>query len=92
MSISIETLKEAVEIKEQIAALEVRLSQILGGNIGDRAEADGGGDIDNRIETDGTEVGNRKRGRRKMSAAARVKIAEAQRARWAKQKRVSAAK
>jgi len=33
MSISLETLKEAVQIKEQISQLEARLSRILGGSV-----------------------------------------------------------
>jgi hypothetical protein len=33
MSISLQTLKEAVQIKEQISQLEARLSRILGGSV-----------------------------------------------------------
>ncbi len=80
MSISIETLKEAVEIKEQIAALEARLAKVLAGQ-----------EINNGLLVQGGEVGNRKKGRRTMSAAARAKIAAAQKARWAKQKGTSSA-
>jgi hypothetical protein len=71
-NLSIESLKEAVEIKEQITALESRLSKILGGS-------GGAGTIPAPLST-------AKKGRRKMSAAARAKIAAAQRARWAKAK------
>lgn len=80
MSISIEILKEAIAIKEEIASLESRLVKILGTT-----------DIGDRIEAETTGVGGRKKGRRKMSAAGRARIAEAQRARWAKRNKVSPA-
>lgn len=70
MSISIETLKEAINIKESIQKLEARLSQILGGNL-------------NIFESAPKKRG---RGPGKLSAAARAKIAAAQKARWAKAK------
>lgn len=71
MSISIATLKEALHIKESIQQLEARLARILGG------------------ESPTAEIASSpapgKRGRRKMSAAARAKISAAQKARWAAQ-------
>ena len=73
MTISIDTLKEAIFIKESIAALEARLNNILGGVAPSPAPA----------------VKSAKQGRKTMSAAARAKIADAQRARWAKQKGTS---
>ena len=71
MSISIETLKEAISLKEKITALETRLSKILGGG---------------EVPTPFFKPEPAKRRRRKMSASARAKIAAAQRARWAKLK------
>ena len=73
MSISLDHLKEAVAIHEQIAALEARLEKILTG--------------DGHLPLPFSLIV--KKGRKKMSAAARAKIAEAQRARWAKQKGTS---
>lgn len=100
MTISIDTLKEAVQIKEQIAALEAKLQKILGHN-DDRSlpvsPAKKGRPRKNVSEktsddsnhpwasTADNQSGTKKR-RRKMSAAARAKIAAAQRARWAKAK------
>jgi hypothetical protein len=70
MSISLNTLKEAVQIKEQIAVLEARLEKVLGGAaVAASAPAAKG-----------------KRGRGKLSAAGRAKIAAAQKLRWAKAK------
>ena len=77
MSISIESLKEAVQIKEQIAALETRLNKILGNSPVEFAPASAPVPVS--------------KGRKQMSAAAREKIAAAQRARWAKSKGSSAA-
>lgn len=74
MSISLTTLKEAVNIKEQIAALEARLAKVLGGGTVASAPAAKG-----------------KRGRGKLSAAGRAKIAAAQKLRWAKAKGNTAA-
>ena len=64
-SISVEILKEAIAIKEQIVALEQKLAKIAGGEIAS---------IEKVI----------KKGRKKMSPAARGKIAAAAKARWAK--------
>ncbi len=74
MSISIAILKEAIEIKESILQLETRLAKILGGNAIAAASVE-----EISIPVPG------KRGRRKMSAAARAKISAAQKARWAVQ-------
>jgi len=69
--ISVQQLKRAVVVREQIEELEAELVAILGEShaTGASASANGHG------------------GRRKMSAAARAKIGAAQRARWAKQKK-----
>ena len=68
----LEKLEEALSIKRQIASLEARLSSLFGAS--SKAAADKGA----------TTSGGR--GRRKMSPAARAKIAAAQRARWARAK------
>ena len=78
MRISLEHLKEAVHIKESIATLEARLENILSG-------------VASSVSTVVEKILPVKRGRRKMTASARAKIAEAQRARWARQKGTSAA-
>ena len=72
MSISLDKLKEAISIKESIAALEARLEKLLGGG--------GGGEMPSPFSKP------IKKGRHKMSAAGRARIAAAQRARWAKSK------
>ena len=67
--LSVEQLRKAVQIKEQIAALEGQLAGLLGG----------------KSVSTSTAVAAPS-GRRGMSAAARAKIAAAQRARWARVK------
>jgi hypothetical protein len=74
MSISLSTLEEAISIKEQIAELESRLAAILGDESGEVAAPS---------------PKALKKGRRKMSAAGRARIAAAQKLRWAKQKGTS---
>jgi hypothetical protein len=73
MSISIESLTEAIQIKKQIAELETRLGKLLGG-------------ILPASVVSAIAPAAKKGGRRKMSPAARARIAAAQRARWAKAK------
>jgi hypothetical protein len=68
---SVEQLRRAVAVREQIAELEQELAGILG---------------DSSSSVKGIS-GNGRRVRRKMSASARAKIAAAQRARWARQKK-----
>ena len=68
-NISVQQLKRAVTLREQIEKLEGELTDILGKSPAVEVSTNGNG------------------GRRKMSAAARAKIAAAHRARWAKQKR-----
>lgn len=77
MNISLAALKEAVEIKEQIAAHEARLKKIFGG---------GGGAIPDPFLKAASTSPIMKKGRKKMSAAARARIGEAKRSWWAKQK------
>ena len=69
-NLSVRDLKNAVTLKTRLEKLQSQLSDLLGGNGKPGRKA--------VVEVDG-----RKR-RRKMSAAARAKIAAAQRARWAK--------
>lgn len=69
-NVSVEQLKRAVAVREQIEELQRELASILGEQyVGEAVSTNGRG------------------GRRKMSPAARAKIAAAQRARWAKQKK-----
>ena len=72
MSISIEVLKEAISIKEEIQLLEARLIKILAGE---------------EVTSSLSPSEPIKKQRRKMSAAARAKISAAQKARWAAQKK-----
>ena len=83
MTISIEHLKEAISIKEEIAALESRLEKILNGGVELPLPFSLIVKHPSVVET------TAKRGRRKMSAAAKAKIAAAARARWAKIKGTS---
>jgi hypothetical protein len=81
-----EQLKRAVEIKEQIDALNNELDEILGG-----------ASITNGEKRRGRPPGKRSPGRppgkgpRKMSAAAKAAISAAQKRRWAKQRGEAAA-
>ena len=68
MSISIESLKEAISIKETIEKLEARLGQLFGSTPAPQTVT----------------AAPAKRGRRKMSAAARAKISASTKARWAR--------
>ncbi len=67
-NLSVEQLKRAVQIKEEITRLEAELGRVLGGGSAGNGPSGGGG----------------RRG--VMSAAARERIAAAQRARWARVK------
>lgn len=84
-NLSIQQLRQAVAIKEQISTLEVQLGAIFeGGAVGNKliAQAD-------KIFNDKTSAPTKRKG---MSAAGKAKIAAAQKARWAKVKGSSAAK
>ena len=72
---STKSLLEAAKITQQIEALRARLSAIFGSGQTSSAKP-----APKRV----------RRGKRKMSPEARARIAEAQRARWAKQKGTSA--
>lgn len=74
-NLSIEQLNQAISIKEEIATLEAKLAKLIGGTALQETVAEA----------------PIKQGRRKMSAAAKAKIATAQKARWAKQKRTAPA-
>ena len=72
INLSIEQLKQAITIKEEIAALEQKLASFLGGNA---------------LPASSPEAAVKapaKRGRKKMSPEAKAKIAAAATARWAK--------
>ena len=73
----IESLERALHIRKQIAQLEKMLKDVMSPEPMSKAEIR-------------AVAGSKRRGRRKMSAAAREKIAAAQRARWAKQKGTAA--
>ena len=69
-SVSIETLKQVVSIKEEIASLEGKLARLIGGK---------------EVAAVAPEA-TAKKVRKGMSQAVRAKIAAAQKARWAKVK------
>ena len=75
-NLSLEQLKQAVQLKEQIAGLEAQLADILGG-VSTAAPAF-------TFPTAATAALRTAGGRRQMSPEARARIAAAQRARWAK--------
>ncbi len=87
---SLEQLKRAVEIHEQIEKLQAELATLLGQSGGAKrgrkpgvkSERSGGGVVK------GTPA--KKKGKRAMSPEAREKIATAQRKRWAKTKKATA--
>ena len=70
MDLSLEQLREAVRIREEIDSLEARLASLLAPS-----------DASSRTASTASPSGGRKR-----SAASRKRMAEAQRARWAKAK------
>jgi hypothetical protein len=74
-NLSAKTLQRAAKIRSQIDRLELQLAKLLGSTAG-------------RSTSNGSSPA-KKRGRRKMSAASRAKIAAAQRRRWKAQKAAS---
>lgn len=72
--ISPRDFRRAAALKEKIEALQIELARLLGAGSGTPVAA-----------TDG-----RRKKKRTMSPEARAKIGEAQRKRWAKQKRAAA--
>ena len=85
MSISIEALKEAIKIKEQIAELEAKLQKILGGEEAPKAKRGRKKASEVVIEESpaAEEAKPAKKRKRKLSPEARERIREAQKARWA---------
>ena len=87
-NLSLDQLKRAVQIHEQIANLEAELARLLGGAIGKATGAKRGRKPAAATAEAGEAVVTRKKkGKRTMSPEAREKIAAAQRRRWAKQKK-----
>jgi hypothetical protein len=72
---NVDQLKRAIQLAEQIETLQTELNQLF------EVLGDGGSEASPAAASAGTP-----RKRRKMSKAARERIAAAQRARWAKQK------
>jgi len=87
MTISIEALKEAIKIKEQIAELEARLQKILGGEEAPKVKR-GRKKASEAVLEESTEAEAKpaKKRKRKLSPEARERIAAAQKARWAARK------
>ena len=75
-NISATQLRRAAEIQDQIETLQSQLSKILGG----------GSEVGNGVKRLGRPPGSGKKGKRKMSPAARARIAAAARLRWKKAK------
>jgi hypothetical protein len=82
-TLSLDQLRRAVQIREEIERLESELSSVLGGG-------GGGGEVAGRGKR-GRKPGStgKKGGKRVMSPEARERIAAAQRRRWAKQKKAA---
>jgi len=78
---SIDQLRQAVQIADQIQKLEAQLAAILGGGAAPAAKRRGGRPRKQPAEAK-VKATRRKRG--KMSAAGRAAISAAQKARWAK--------
>ena len=74
--LSTSQLRQALKLREQIESLQQKLTALLGGAKTPAPVA--------KIKT--RRGGSRRSGKRTMSAEARVKIAAAQKARWAKAK------
>ena len=88
MDLSLDKLREAISLREQIDALENRLSSLFGagggGGGGGRGSGGGGSTGASTGTSTASGSGAKRDGRRRpMSAATRAKIAEAARARWA---------
>jgi hypothetical protein len=75
---SLEQLKQAIALKEQIASLEQQIAAVLGGAVATPAPAAAS------TVTAAPPVRRGRGGPRVMSPAARARIAAAQKARWAK--------
>ncbi len=85
IELSVEQLRRAVEIKEQIEALQNELNNLTGG-VAVRSVGRRRGPGRPRLGRPPGRGPGRPKGGRGMSAAGRAAIAAAQRARWARQK------
>ena len=88
---SINQLKRAVQIQEQITKLQDELRSVLSGGSGYTGAKRGPKPKGAKIAEEGAASGGRSAAKKKrvMSAEAREKIAAAQKRRWAKQKRAA---
>ena len=75
-NVSVQQLRRALEIKERIESLEIKLSRLLTGQ---------GTKLDARAHSNGAAKSKK---RRKMSAQSRARISAAAKARWKKAKAV----
>ena len=83
MTISIEALEEAIQIKKQIAELEAKLQRILAGAAEPKSKR-GRKKTPLLVEEEPEVVAKpAKKRKRKLSPEARERISEAQKARWA---------
>jgi hypothetical protein len=80
MDLSLEKLKEALSLREQIHSLEARLGSLFGGGSTGGGSTGGGGTASGEKPA---RVGRGRGGRRPMSAATRAKLVAAAKARWA---------
>lgn len=80
MDLSLDKLKEAVSLREQIHSLEARLSSLFGRSSGGTSSPSATSSMGGVSAPRGRRGGG---GRRPMSAATRAKLAAAARARWA---------
>lgn len=93
MSISIEALKQAIKIKEQIADLEAQLAKILNGGQTQPPTPAKRGRKKAQAATDAPEVPAAKplkkarKPKRQMSEEGRKRISEAAKARWASRRK-----
>jgi len=81
-NLSVQQLRQALSLREQIERLEQDLAAILGGPVAAKAKVVGRPST--KAEKPATTAPRRRRGY--ISAAGRARIAAAQRARWAKAK------
>jgi len=79
---SIDQLKRAVALSEEILKLEAELASLFGGSAPAKAAA---------VKTAAAPAPKARKGKRGLSAEGRARIAAAQKARWAKMKGASAA-
>lgn len=90
---SVETLKRAIAISEQIESLQNELAAILGGRavkVKKGAKASAGATPEATKAAKSTKAPKKKRAKRVLSPEARQRIIEAQKRRWAKQRKTTA--